>query len=291
MPSQASVAIRKTIVKDELREQIPLQEQRNEWETSALTLPLPEGILCEEETIGGVPCLWVRGEQSDPARVILYVHGGGLIMGSPRTHREFAARMVKSIGIPVLLIDYRLAPEHPYPAGLQDVQAVYRTLLMSRFQAQQMMIGGDSSGGGLAFAALIALRDVGVPLPRRAFAISGVFDHALTGESMQTRTALDPFTSQAVLAYCAHLYAPQGNLRDPMISPVYADLSGFPPCLLQVGDHEILLSDSLRLAEKIKQSEGEVCLRVWEAMWHVWPMYPELPEAQGAVEELRDFLL
>ena len=290
MPSKESIEIRKKIVRDKLREDVPLQKQRKEWEEYALSLPLPEGIEFEEETIGDVPCLWVCREQSCDEHVIVYIHGGGLVEGSPLTHREFAARLTKITQYSVLLIDYRLAPEHPYPAGLHDVQSVYRDLLNHRFHAKQIFVGGDSSGGGLALSAVIQLRDENVNLPAAIFAISGVFDCALTGESMRTRADIDPFTSQEVLTHCCKLYAQGKDLRSPLISPLYADLSGLPPLLIQVGDHEILLSDSLRLAEKIKQCEGVVSLKVWDSMWHTWPLYPGLPEAQEAIEEIRDFL-
>jgi len=290
MPSKESIEIRKTIIKDTLREDISLQEERKEWENYALSLPLAEGIELREEIIDGVPCLWVYGEQSRQDQVIVYVHGGGLVTGSPRTHREFASRLVKETQVSVLLVDYRLAPENPYPAGLQDVQAVYRALIKERFQPYQIVFGGDSSGGGLALSALVGLRDAGEDVPAGAFFISGVFDCLLSGESMRTRAELDPFTSQEVLANCIRLYAPYADLRSPLISPLYADLTGMPSLLIQIGDHEILLSDSIRLAGKSKQCGVTSYLRVWDDMWHTWPLYADFPEAQGALQEISEFI-
>ncbi|MEM7342727.1 MAG: alpha/beta hydrolase [Chloroflexota bacterium] len=290
MSSQKSIEIRKTIVKDELYEDVPLPKKRQEWEEAARKIPLPADINVETTLMGQVPCLWIQTETSLDDYVIIYIHGGGLVEGSAITTREFGARLTKIVQIPVLVVDYRLAPEHPYPAALQDVKAVYRALLNQGYNSKQIIFGGDSSGGGLALAALIALRDDGESQPACMFLISPVVDLTFSGESMVTRADLDPFTSYEVLIHCANLYAQGADLQSPLISPLYADLSNLPLMLIQVGDHEILLSDSVRLADKINQGETVATLKVWDAMWHVWHYYAELPEADQAIEEIRDYL-
>jgi len=287
MPSQESIEIRKTIIKDELREDIPIQQKRLEWEEYARSLPLPSGIKLENVQIAEVPCLWVHPENSNDEQVIVYMHGGGLVEGSAATTQVFAARLAKTTGYSVLVVEYRLAPEHPFPAALHDITAVYKALIMGRFQPEQIAFGGDSSGGGLALATLIALRDEQVSLPESIFLLSPVLDQTCSGESMVTRADIDLFTAKDVLMDCAEQYAQGADLKNPLISPLFADLSGLPPILLQVGDHEILLSDSVRLAEK---EEANATLKVWDSMWHVWQYYTDLPEAQQALEEISDFL-
>lgn len=290
MPSEKSIEIRKTIVKDELRLDVPISKRRQGWEEAALKTPLLPGIEVQAETLGEVPCLWVREKQSHAEYVILYIHGGGLTEGSAVTTREFGSRLTKVLQIPVLIADYRLAPENPFPAAVEDVKAVYKHLRKDRYRPEQIILGGDSSGGGLAISSLIALRDEAEDLPACMFLISAVVDLLFSGESMKTRADIDPFTSIEALKYCAALYAQGADLRAPPISPLYADLSGLPPTLIQVGDHEILLSDSTRLADKMNQSGSHATLKIWDGMWHVWHYYADLPEAQQAMEEIRDFL-
>ncbi len=290
MPSPESIEIRKIIVKDELREDIPLHIKRQEWEMASLELPLPSDIDIQSDVIGQVPCLWVRSAHAIDDYVIVYVHGGGLVEGSVTTTREFGARLAKITRIPVLIVDYRLAPEHPYPAALQDFKQVYRALRELGYTPNQIVIGGDSNGGGLALAGLIALRDEGESQPACLFLISPVVDLTFSGESMKTRAEIDPFTSEAVLRHCAALYAQGVDLHSPLISPLFADLSNLPSMFIQVGDHEILLSDSVRLADNANQSGTAAQVEVWADMWHVWHYFADLPEAQEAIEKIRDFL-
>ena len=290
MPSEASIAIRKTIVKDELHIEVPIQKRRQDWEEVALKTPLPPNVEQETDLIEQVPCLWIQEEQSVKDYVIVYAHGGGLTEGSANTTREFGARLTKIFRIPILIVDYRLAPENPFPAALQDIKTVYRNLIKHRYKPEQIIFGGDSNGGGLALSTLVALRDEEVSLPSCLFLISPVVDLSFSGESMTTRAELDPFTSKEALIYCAQLYTQGKDIRLPLISPLFADLSGLPPMLIQVGDHEILLSDSVRLADKANQSGSVAKLKIWETMWHVWHYYANLPEAEQAIEEIRDFL-
>ncbi|MFK7805800.1 MAG: alpha/beta hydrolase, partial [Anaerolineae bacterium] len=172
MPSWQSIEIKKTIEKDKLDESVPLSVKRQEWEDYARSLPLPESVTQEAEKIGDVPCLWVKADNAFDEYVIVYLHGGGLVEGSAITTREFGARLTMMTRIPVLIVDYRLAPEHPYPAALEDAQSVYNSLLNGRYQPDQMIFGGDSNGGGLVLSTLLALRDSATKLPRCGFLIS-----------------------------------------------------------------------------------------------------------------------
>jgi monoterpene epsilon-lactone hydrolase len=289
MPSLESEAIRKAIVRDSVPDGVSIQEERRQWEVYASTLKLPEGIELREETIAGIACLWVANQANRRQKIVYYIHGGGLSAGSPRTHSEFASRLVNSLDRRVLLVDYRLAPEHPFPAALEDVEAVYLRLI-ERHAPNDIVVGAESSGAALALSALVKFKDEGQPLPAAAFFISAHFDMSLSGESMQSRGEVDPFTSREALERAAKWYTNGADPRLPLISPLFAKLQNLPPMLLQVGDHEILLSDSLRVAEEVRKQGGRAELRVWEGMWHNWPMYAGLPEADWALAELAEFL-
>ncbi len=202
-----------------------------------------------------------------------------------------AARLALATGLPVLLVAYRLAPEHPFPAGLEGVVHVYRAVLASGKQARQIAIGGDSAGGGLAISALLALRDRSIPLPAAAVLLSPWADLTLSGETIQTRAMLDPMILERDLRNCAAHYIGVGDLRDPLASAVYADLRGLPPFQIHVGDHELLLSDSQRLAANALAVGVAADLVVWEEMWHVFPAWtPDLPEGQQALDQIGEYL-
>jgi epsilon-lactone hydrolase len=289
MASSESRRIRETLVPDCVPDGVSIQEERRQWEAHAGSLELAKGVRLRPETIAGVPCLWVKDDAPQRRHMVMYIHGGGLIAGSSVTHREFASRLVKRIGRRVLLVDYRLAPEHPFPAALDDVLAVYADLI-ARVRAEDIYLGGDSTGAGLCLAALTKLRDDRLALPAGAFFISGHFDMTLSGDSMESRRQVDPFTSRESLERAICWYTNGADCRLPLISPVFGDLSGLPPILLQVGDDEILLSDSVRVAERIRMSGGGVELKVWGEMWHTWPMFAGVPEADAALAEIGEFL-
>jgi monoterpene epsilon-lactone hydrolase len=289
MASSESAQIRRTIVRDCVPEGISIQEEREQWEAYAGSLELAEGVRLRAETIADVPCVWVEDGANQNQNMVLYIHGGGLIVGSSVTHREFASRLVKRIRKRVLLVDYRLAPEHSFPAALDDVVAVYADMI-ARMRPEGISLGGESTGAGLGLAALIKLRDDGLALPAGAFFISGHFDMTLSGDSMRSRRQTDPFASRESLERAIRWYTNGADCRLPLISPVFGDLSALPPILLQVGDDEILLSDSVRVAERIRSSGGSVELSVWDEMWHNFPMYVGLPEADEALKEVGEFL-
>jgi acetyl esterase/lipase len=239
----------------------------------------------------GVPAAWVKVPESDSRRVVLYLHGGGYVIGSIRTHRDLAQRIARAAGARVLLIDYRLAPEHPHPAAVEDSVRAYRWLLSQGAQPASLAIAGDSAGGGLTVATLVALRDAGVPLPAAAVCLSPWVDLEGLGESMVTKADVDPMVQRDALLRMAAMYLGGHHPRTPLAAPLYADLRSLPPMLIQVGTAETLLDDSLRLAEKARAAGVEVALEAWDDMIHVWQAFAAmLPEGQQAIDRIGEFL-
>jgi epsilon-lactone hydrolase len=270
-------------------EEQPLEEQRRAWEASAAQAVLPPGVQVEETSIAGVPAEWVRG--SEEAGVLLFLHGGGFTTGSCITHRELAARLALASGLAALVLDYRLAPEHPFPAAPDDAAAAYRSLLARGWVPGQVAFGGDSAGACVALSALLRLKADGVAMPAAAALLSPWLDLSLRGESLHTRAASDPLVSRADLAVAARHYLAGADPDDPMASPLFGDLHDLPPLLLQVGGDEVLLSDAERLAERATAAGVPNRLRVWPAMWHVWHGWAAvLPEGQDAIAEAGAFL-
>lgn len=291
MASPESKQLRATFVKNPEAIDTPLDIQRQAWEAAVETVNQSLEATVEPVDLDGVPGEWVRYEETTNEGVILHLHGGGFNAGSCKTHRAMAAHLARAAGVPVLTVDYRLAPEQPFPAGVEDGVKAYQWLLRNRFSNRQIVLGGDSAGGGLAMSVLVKLRDESFPLPAAAFLISPWVDLAMAGPSMQSHAHLDPLTSYEDLYQAAQLYLGQTNPKDPLASPLYADLQGLPPLLIHVGEHEVLLSDSLRLAEKAQAAGVEVQLAVWEEMWHVWHGWgPDLPEAIEAIARIGTFV-
>jgi len=240
---------------------------------------------------GGVPAEWIAAPGAADDRVMLYLHGGGYVMGSIATHRELAARLSKASGARVLVIDYRLAPEHPFPAAVDDAVAAYRWLLAQNIQSSRIVVAGDSAGGGLTLATLVALRDAKVPLPAAGVCISPWVDMEGTGASMTTRAKADPVVQKQGLLGMAQLYLGGQDPKSPLAAPLHADLRGLPPLFIQVGDAETLLDDSTRVAEKAKIAGVKVDLEIWPEMPHVWHLFaPFLPEGQQAIEKIGQFV-
>lgn len=291
MSSEESRRIQATLVKEVETTNTPLEIQRQVWETEAAQTQLPTGTTLTPLSANGVPCEYVSNPEADPTRVVVHLHGGGFNSGLSRTHRDLAARLSLATHTPVLLVDYRLAPEHPFPAAIEDVVKVCRWLLANGQGPSRMAMSGDSAGGGLVVSALLSLRDDQEPLPAAAVLLSPWLDLALSGETITSRAALDPIVSLAGLRTAAQYYLGDDDPTTPLASPIYADLSGLPPLLIQVGEHELLLSDSLRLADKAKAAGVEVQLEVWPEMWHVWHSWAaSLPEAQEALQRIGDFV-
>ena len=256
----------------------------------SFTAPVPEHAELEPVDAGGVPSEWVRvpGVRTDGA--VLYLHGGGYAIGSINTHRELASRISEATDLRVLVIDYRLAPEHPHPAAVDDAVSAYRWLLAQGIAPERIAIAGDSAGGGLTVATLVALRDAGEALPACAVPISPWVDMEVTGESCSTRADVDPMVTPDALKRMADWYMNGQDMRTPLASPIHADLSGLPPMLVQVGDAEVLLDDATRLVEKAKASGVDATCEVAPDCIHVWHVFAGVPESDEAVHRLGAFV-
>lgn len=258
--------------------------------------PLDDGIDYQPISAGGVAAEWISTSETTNGRVMLYLHGGGYVVGSMRAYRGFLARMSRAAGARVLGLNYRLAPEFPFPAAVDDSVAAYRWLLSQGTDPGKIVIGGDSAGGGLTVATLVALRYLGEPMPAAGVCISPWVDLEGTGESMTSKAEIDPIVQKEMLEFMAEIYlGNQGqgdrDRRTPLAAPLYADLRGLPPLLIQVGTAETLLDDSTRLADRAKASGVAVELDIWEDMVHVWPIFaPVLPEGQQAIERIGEFV-
>src|SRR5207302_1943930 len=233
-------------------------------------------VKCEPLEAGGVKAEWIVPPNAADDRVILYLHGGGYVMGSINTHRAMVARISRAAKARALALDYRLAPEHPFPAAVEDATAAYRWLLAQGYKPNKIVISGDSAGGGLTLATLLALRDANTPMLAAAVPISAWSDMEGTGASVKTRAAQDPMVGFASLSNMAKNYVGNGDPKNPLASPLHGDYRGLPPMLLQVGDAEILLDDSTRVAEKAKAAGVKVELEVWPEMVHVWHVFAKL---------------
>jgi acetyl esterase/lipase len=240
---------------------------------------------------GGVPAEWVVATGVRSGRALLYFHGGAYQIGSPATIRHLVALLSGAARARVLSVAYRLAPEHPFPTAIEDALAAYRWLLASGIDPAQVAVAGDSAGGGLALGALVALRDAGEPMPAAAVLLSPWTDLALTGESLRTRAAMDMLIKQDGMAEAAALYLAGADPRHPYASPLYADLRGLPPLLIHVGDAEVILDDSTRLAARAREAGVAVSLEIWDEMPHVFPAFAGLlPEADQAIERIGAWL-
>ena len=249
-------------------------------------------VTCEPVNVSGVPAEWIAAPGAVQDRVILYLHGGGYVIGSINTHRAMIARIARASKARALAIDYRLAPEHPFPAAVDDATAAYKWLLAEGYEPGKIVIAGDSAGGGLTLAALVALRDSGVPMPAGAVPISPWTDLEGTGESVRSRAAKDPMVTQSNLAESAKQYYGARDPKDPLVSPLHANFRGLPPMLIHVGDAEILLDDSTRVAERARLAGVKVELEVWDDMIHVWHVFAKLlPEGQQAIDKIGKFVI
>ena len=245
----------------------------------------PPGVRFIDEPTVGVPCERIIPTTADPSRCILYLHGGAYLLGSRESHRGLAAHLAHAVGTEALLAEYRLAPEHPFPAAIDDAAEVYRSLL-EHHDPGSLLIAGDSAGGGLALALGVRLRDEGLPLPAGIAGISPWTDLAGTGASLESNREVELMLDPDRIPEIADYYHPDHPAQHPWVSPLYADLSGLPPLLLQVGGEEILLDDSTRFAASAEAAGVDVSVRVWPGMFHVWHMVaPVMPESRRAINE------
>ena len=270
----------------------PALEQRRAAFTPGDRLhPVPDDVLVTEVTAGGVPAHWLAAPGTDPGRVLLFLHGGGYELGSVRSDGELAARLGRASGMRVLFPEYRLAPEHPFPAAIDDVLAAWRWLRTGQdLSARSLAVAGDSAGGGLAVALLVATRDAGQALPAAAVLMSPTVDLTSSGASMTDRAGQDPISTPAMLRQFAGDYLAGADPKTPLASPLFAELSGLPPLLIQVGTADLLLSDSERLATAAADAGADVTLQIGEGLPHVYQLLLGTPEAAEATGQIGTFL-
>ena len=267
------------------------QETRANFEQMAALFPVATDVKCEPVNAGGVKAEWVTAPGADAGRAVLYLHGGGYVIGSINTHRALAARLSAAAKARVLVIDYRLAPEHPFPAAVEDSVAAYRYMLAQGLKASRIVVSGDSAGGGLTVATLVAIRDAKLPTPAGGACLSPWTDLEGLGDSMKTKAAVDPMVQKEGLLEMAAHYLAKQDPRSPLAAPLYADLAGLPPLLIQVGTAETLLDDSTRLAERARKAGVKVTLEPWENMIHVFQVFaPMLEEGQQAIDKIGEFV-
>lgn len=260
---------------------------RRRWHVLARILWTAFGVRTKRAEVHGLVAEWFTPKRAPERKLVLYLHGGAYIMGSIATHRQFVSHIARATGVRTLLPEYRLAPEHPFPAAVEDAVGLYRALLADGYAPEDIVIAGDSAGGGLTMATLLSLRDAGDPLPAAACLLSPWLDLAASGETMSTHAHRDPWFKPDDMPLVAGYYCTEEQLRNPLVSPVYADLSGLPPLYIQVGGEEILLSDSTRAADKVKAAGGTVELEIWPGMWHVFQVFVHLmPEARIATKKI-----
>ena len=266
-------------------------ERRAQYERAEKVFPTPPDVKVERVNAPVAPAEWLRPPSAEPGRVVLYLHGGGYVIGSPRSHRHLAAAIASAAGASALLLDYRLAPEHPYPAAVEDATAAYRWLLDQAIAPARIVIAGDSAGGGLTVATLMALREAGVPLPAGGVCISPWVDLTCGGASYATKAAADPIVRRDGVERDGPGLSRRHPPRTPLASPLFADLRGLPPLLIHVGSDEVLLDDAVQLAERARAAGVDATLEVYERMIHVWHWFlPMLDEAQTAVEAIGRFV-
>jgi monoterpene epsilon-lactone hydrolase len=293
MPSLRSRLLQEAIhdLKDALLSEIPIEKRRFRMEEAARRgIRVPRGVTTQTVSASGVHAEWVTPTKKDSHGAILYLHGGGYVLGSISTHRGMAGRIARSANARLLLVDYRLAPEHPFPAALEDAIGAYKWILAQGITPQHIAIGGDSAGGGLTLVVALSLRDHHDPLPAALFLLSPWTDLTFSGDSVVSRAERDP-----VLTindnWLENSYAGDYPLTYPYISPLFANLAGLPPMFVQVGSEEILFDDSTRLVEKALQAKVDATLEIWEGMWHVFQAFaPYIPEAEQAIDQIGAFL-
>jgi epsilon-lactone hydrolase len=265
-------------------------QMRNDWDAAFGGTAAP--VTCESVIAGGVDGEWISPADTPLDKAILYFHGGGFRIGSVDSHRDLISQIALASGCRVLAINYRLAPEHRFPAALDDALASYGWMLDRGLKSSNVAFAGDSAGGNLALAAMLALRERSLPLPVSAVLMSPWTDLAATGASYVTRAEADPIHQRSmILALARNYLGGQGDPCDPLVSPLYADLTGLPSLLIQVGDRETVLDDSVMFADLARAAGVDVSLEVWDGMIHVFQMFgAELPEAHRAISSIAKFL-
>jgi monoterpene epsilon-lactone hydrolase len=268
-----------------------LEQRRAAFAPAGRPYPVPDDVLVSEVNAGGVPAHWLAAPGADAGRVLLFLHGGGFQMGSLRSDGELAARLARASGMRVLFPEYRLAPEHPFPAAIDDVRTAWRWLRTDQdLTARSMAVAGDSAGGGLTIALLVAIRDAGEALPAAAALMTPTVDLTYSGASMTERAGQDPISTPAMLRQFAADYLAGANPKTPLASPLFASLAGLPPLLVQAGTADLLFSDSERLAAAAAQAGVDVTLQIGQGLPHVYQTMVSTPEAAEATDRIGKFL-
>lgn len=271
---------------------VPKRLGRQVLENATRWVRLPKNLVSQpvapaEETFTG---LWVRDLRRTTRQTILYLHGGGYHIGSANTHQRLTYRLGQAAEAQVFSLNYRMAPEHPFPAALEDSARAYDWLCEQGFAPEEIILAGDSAGGGLVLSTLMYLRDHDKPLPAGALCLSPWADLAVTGQSVRTRGNLDPWLAEQNIREWADSYLDGASPRDPLASPLYGDFRDLPPVLIHVGDHEVLLDDARRVARKARDEGVEVTLKIWPEMIHVFQAFDRvLPQARQSIREMGEF--
>jgi acetyl esterase/lipase len=260
-----------------------------DWRNRLMPMPAPFGVRVEPALVGGVTGEWLLPDGAG-ATLLYYLHGGGFVMGGPPLYRRMVGWLAREAGARALVPDYRLAPEHHFPAALDDCVAGYRGLVADGVSPDDIVVVGDSAGGGLALSMLLALRDAGDPLPAATALMSPVTDLTVSGASMRQCVDLEVLLVPAFCQVAARLYLGDADPRAPLASPLFADLRGLPPLLVHVGTHELLLDDSRRFVAAAAAAGVDVTLAVWDELWHVFQMFVSMPEARRALDEIAGFV-
>ncbi|MBF0110650.1 MAG: alpha/beta hydrolase [Magnetococcales bacterium] len=273
----------------------PIARQREEMEQRMARLKVPRDVCIHSVDCSGVPGEWVIPEATSRSRTVMYFHGGGYYNGSLATHRSFVARLASVVQGKVLHFGYRLAPEHPFPAAVEDGLSVYRWLLAQGIDPQSLVIAGESAGGNLVATTLLEARSHNLPLPAAAVCISPHLDFTFSGPSIAENAASELLYTLEELEWMRGIYLGERwnreeFLREGRISPLWADLTGLPPLLLLADGTEMLRDDAVRMAEKIRTAGGKAELRIWPGLFHAFPLVSMIPEAGLALREIADFM-
>ena len=281
--SKRARALRKAVERLSLLEDLTIEQRRAGFERAS-KLPRPGRLDYDDDAVvGGVPAIVATPTAVPPERHVLYLHGGGYVLGSPTSHISLCARLGRRAAASVTVIDYRLAPEDPFPAAIDDCLAAYRAVLDEHDPAS-LVVAGDSAGGNAVLATLVRAREAGDPLPACAYLLSPWTDLSGSGATIHSKAEADPMLKPEFVAEAAGMYADGRPLEDPALSPLFADLSGLPPMLIQTGLDEILLDDSRRLADRATEAGVDATLDLAAGMWHVYPAFAGLmPEADEAL--------
>ena len=291
MPSDDIKKVREMIAGLPPRTGMSIPERRATMDAWDKAYPVADDVTVASAKVAEVPVEWITAPNASEDAVLLFIHGGGYVIGSPDSHRHLVANLSEETGLQGLLVDYRLAPEDPFPAAVEDAISVYAALLTHGFEAEEIVVAGDSAGGGLVIAMMLAIRDANLPLPAAGICLSPWNDLTGTAKSLETNASVDPTVTKESLDFFAGEYLGEEDAQNPYASPLFGDFTGLPPLLIQVGSVEVLLDDAVMLAERAKEAGVSVTLEVWDEMIHVWHRYyPVLQEAREANARIGEYV-